>query len=288
MNWRKWIAYGLGLMMIVFSIYFYFKFTKHYQEAVTTMRTLKPLRPLQVGEVISNDNVQAVMIPITAHDSNAITDLEAIRGLRVKVPLSTGEEFSAWKITDVLIAPDEGQRYYSFKTDALQNVSNMVRRGDHVDVWVEFDSPRRFIDRDGAKQWIGSVKLLENLLVSDVKSAEGVEIADVNDNGAFSSLRVAMAPDEKPDMNRVRASPNAKPEVNTYIMSEEEYNVYVIGSLSGRIKLSLANIFAENKAKSRISELFYQLQGTEVFNKDMKLEEITLHNNKTEERKAEK
>jgi hypothetical protein len=287
MNWRKWIAYGIGVMMIAFSIYFYFKFTNHYQEAVTTMRTLKPLRPLQVGEMISNENVQSVLIPITAHDANAITDLEAIRGLRVKVPLSTGEEFAAWKLSDVLLAPDEGQRYYSFKTDALQNVSNKVRRGDHVDVWVEFDSPRRFIDRNGEKQWIGSVKLLDNLLVSDVKSAEGIEITDSNDHGAFSSLRAAMASDEKPDMNRVRASPNAKPEVNTYIMSEEEYNVYVIGALSGRIKLSLANIFAENAGKSRVSELFYQLQGTEVFNKDRKLEEITILNNKTEERKVE-
>jgi hypothetical protein len=231
--------------------------------------------------------VQVVMIPITAHASNAITDLEAIRGLRVKVPLSTGEEFAAWKLSDVILAPDEGQRYYSFKTDALQNVSNMVRRGDHVDVWVEFDSPRRFIDRNGDKQWIGSIKLLENLLVSDVKSAEGIEIADVNENGAFSSLRAAVAIDEKPDMNRVRASPNAKPEVNTYIMSEEEYNVYVIGSLSGRIKLSLANIFAGYEGKSRISALFYQLQDTEVFNKEMKLEEITLHNNQMEERKVE-
>jgi hypothetical protein len=277
MNWRKWIAYSIGLLMIFFSLYFYFQFTEHYQTKVTTMRTLKPLKPLQVGDIVTSDNVQSVLIPITAHDPNALTELDAIRGKKVKVPLSTGEEFVAWKLSDAILVPNQGQRYYSFKTDALQNVSNRVRRGDRVDVWIEFDTPRRFIDNKGEKQWIGSVKLLENLLVADVKSTEGTEISDANEGGAaFSALGVGIANNQEPDMNRIRDKPNAKPELNTYIMSEAEYNVYVIGALSGKIKLSLANIFIENKAESRITEVFDQLQGTEVFNKELKLEEIAV------------
>jgi hypothetical protein len=270
MNGRKWFAYGIGFLMIFFSIYFYFQFTNHYQTAITTIRTLKPLKPLQVGDVISNDNVQSVFIPITAHDPNAFIDMEAIRGKKLKVPLSTGEEFIPWKLTNTLLAPSPGQRYYSFRADALQNVSNMVRLGDRVDVWVEFDKPRRFVDRNGVKQWIGSVKLLENLLVADVKSAEGAEIIDGIGGGAFSALGVGIAQNQEPDLNQIRAKPNAKPEVNTYIMSEAEYNVYVIGALSGKIKLSLANIFMENGGDSRISDIFNQLQSIEFFNKERK------------------
>ncbi|MEX2461007.1 MAG: hypothetical protein WD469_06845 [Paenibacillaceae bacterium] len=275
MNKRKWFAYAMGLLMIFFSLYFYFQFMNHYQTAVTTIRTLKPLNPLQVGDIISNENVQSVLIPITAHDPNAITDMEGIRGKKLKVPLSTDEEFMPWKLTDTLLAPNPGQRYYSFKTDALQNVSNMVRRGDRVDVWVEFDTPRRFVDGKGAKIWVGSVKLLENLLVADVKSAEGAEIVDTNDYGsAFSSIGVGMIRNQEPDLNLIRNKPNFKPEINTYIMSEAEYNVYVIGALSGKIKLSLANILVENGGESRISEQFDQLQDTKVFKKEMKTEEV--------------
>jgi hypothetical protein len=284
MNWRKCIAYSIGLLMIFFSLYFYFQFTKHYQAKVTTMRTLKPLKPLQVGDIVTNDNVQSVLIPIAAHDPNALTELDTIRGKKVKVPLSTGEEFVAWKLSDAILAPNSGQRYYSFKTDALQNVSNRVRRGDRVDVWIEFDTPRRFIDSMGEKQWIGSVKLLENLLVADVKSAEGAEIIDANEGGGtFSAIGVGIANNQAPDMNRIRDKPNAKPEINTYIMSEAEYNVYVIGTLSGKIKLSLTNIFIENIVESRVSEVFYQLQGTDVFNKELKLEEIAVPNSKVKE-----
>jgi Flp pilus assembly protein CpaB len=168
-NKRKWFAYLMGLLMISSSLYFYYQFTNGYQIEVTTMRTLKPLRPLQAGDVITNDNVQSMLIPVSAHDPNAITDIEAIRGKKLKVPLSTAEEFIAWKLADVILAPNSDQRYYAFKTDALQNVSNMVRRGDRVDVWVEFETPRRSGDLNAGKQWIGSVKLLENLLVKEVK-----------------------------------------------------------------------------------------------------------------------
>jgi hypothetical protein len=278
MNKRKWYAYTIGVLMIFFSLYFYFQFTNHYQTAVTTMRTLKPLIPLQVGDMISNENVQSILIPITAHDPNAIIDIEAIRGKKLKVPLSSGEEFVPWKLTDNLLAPNPRQRYYSFKTDALENVSNKVRRGDRVDVWVEFDTPRRFVDGKGVKQWIGSVKLIENLLVADVKSAEGAEIVDANNSGgAFSSLGVGISHNQEPDLNQARSKPNFKPETNTYIMNEAEYNVYVIGALSGKIKLSLANILVEKEEDSRITELFYQLQDTEVFNKEMKQEEVVIH-----------
>ena len=271
MNKRKWFAYVIGLLMIFFSLYFYFQFTNHYQTAVTTMRTLKPLKPMQVGDIISTENVQSVLIPITAHDSKAIIDIEGIRGKKLKVPLSTSEEFTPWKLTDNLIAPNSGQLYYSFKTDALQNVSNMVRRGDRVDVWVEFDKPHHLVDGTGGKQWVGSVKLLENLLVADVKSAEGAEIVDTNSSGnAFSSLGMGITSNQEPDLNQMRGNPSFKPEINTYIMSEAEYNVYVIGALSGKIKLSLANILVENGGESRISELFYQLQSSEFFNQEIK------------------
>lgn len=277
MNKRKWFAYALGALMIFFSLYFYFQFTNHYQAAVTTMRTLKPLKPLQAGDIISSENVQSVLIPITAHDPNAILDLEGIRGQKLKVPLSTNEEFMPWKLANSLLLPSSGQRYYSFKTDALQNVSNMVRRGDRVNVWVEFDTPRRFVDANGGKQWVGSVKLLENLLVAEVKSAEGAEIVDANGSGgAFSSIGAGITHKQEPDLSQMRSNPSFKPEVNTYIMNEAEYNVYVIGALSGKIKLSLANILVENEGVSQISEQFYQLQNTEVFNQQLKQEEVAI------------
>jgi hypothetical protein len=275
MIWRKALAYGIGLLFICLSLYLYIQFTNHYKDTVMTMRTLKPLHPLQVGEVITDDNVQSVVIPTAAHDASAVTDMEAIRGKKVKVPMSNGEEFMAWKLEETAITPVKGQQYYSFKTDALQNVANTVRRGDHVDVWVEFDTPRQFVDDQGKKHWVGSLKLLENLLVADVKGVEGEEIVDASEGGrAFQSVRVGVLQAREPDLNLMRAKPNGKPEVNTYIMNETEYNAYVIGALSGKIKLSLANLLAVEDKESRVTDLFNQLQDTDIFNKESKMQKI--------------
>jgi hypothetical protein len=277
MIWRKVSAYGIGLLFICLSLYLYIQFTNHYKDTVMTMRTLKPLHPLQIGEVITDDNVQSVIIPTAAHVASAVTDLEAIRGKKVKVPMSNGEEFVAWKLEEAAITPVKGQRYYSFKTDALQNVANTVRRGDHVDVWVEFEMPRQFVDDQGKKHWVGSLKLLENLLVADVKGADGEEIVDAPEgNHAFQSVRVGVLQAHEPDLNLIRAKPNGKPEVNTYIMNEAEYNAYVIGALSGKIKLSLANVLAIEDKESRVTDLFNQLQDTDIFNKESKMQKIQL------------
>jgi hypothetical protein len=271
--WRRWLAYAIGFLFICFSLYLYVQFTNQYKETVTTMRTLKPLRPLQAGEVMSENMVQSVVIPIAAHDTHAITEMNDIRGKKLKVPLSTGDEFADWKLADVLIAPDNEQRYFSFKTDALQNVANMVRRGDRVDVWVEFEVPKRYTDEQGEKHWLGSIKLLENVLVADVKSPEGAEVVDTNDaNRAFQNVHIGVLQNNIPDMEQFRAKPNAKPEENTYIMTAEEYNVYVIGTLSGKIKLSLANLFTPSKEHSKVSDSFYQFQNTDFFNKETKMQ----------------
>ena len=275
---RAWFAYPIGILFILSSVYVYIQFTNGYKENLTTMTTFKPLRLLQVGEVIQSDMVRSVTIPVVAHHAQSYTELSMIIGKKVRVPLGMDDEFADWKLTTGMLAPESGQFYYSFKADALQNVSNLVRRGDRVDVWVEFDTPKWFLDHKGVRTSVGSVKLIENLLVAYVKGMEGQEIIEAN--GALSALNPAQLHDQgrqAGELEAYRSKPNGKPEINTYIMSEVEYNAYVMGALGGKIKLALPNLYTENQQKSKVTETFEQLQNTDIFNKEIKKQEVQVN-----------
>jgi len=266
---RKWMGLAIGCVFIGLSLFLYMQFTNHYKTVVMTMWTYKPFRPLQAGETITTSLVHGVMIPVAAHDPLALMDLKQIVGKRVEVPMSTNEEFAGWKLTNDLIAPEKGQQFYSFQTDALENVANIVRRGDRVDVWMELDKPWKWQNEQGEMSFLGSVKLLENVLVADVKSSDGGEVTD-NDEGnhGFADVNIGAMQNSMPDLKQVRANPNAKPGENTYIMTEAEYNVYVLGELMGKIKLSLSTINSPATGQSRITDMFYKLQSMDFFEKE--------------------
>lgn len=270
MRWKKWIVYGIGVLFIGSAITLFWFWTQNYQVAATTMTTLMPTRLLQVGEEITQDMVRPVVIPKAAHHAEAVLNFEDIRGKTVVVPIGVNEEVLRWKLTDNYIYPKEGERYYSFKTDEIQNVSNMVRQGDRVDVWVEFEQPKRVVDDRGSAIWIGGVKIIENLLVANVKSQEGTEITDSTPvSNVVDSIK--LGGNNEQNIRRVRSTPNAKPTMNTYIMDDDTYQAYVLGSLAGHIKLSLPNVFQPaEKVVSKVTEMFNQLRGTDIFDKQSK------------------
>ncbi|MEK8132228.1 hypothetical protein WMW72_30450 [Paenibacillus filicis] len=257
---KPWMIGALGVLLMSVSVAGYWYFMKHTEISLHTVETVKPVRMLQTGEAIDATMLRIVRIPHAAHDPRASTDPQRLIGRQVAVPISSEEELSDWKLTDIRVTPLPVERYFSFKTDAVMNVNNMVRRGDRVDVWVEFDQPRMIDTGSLQPAGIGAVKIIERLPVTSVKTAEGVEVVDVG------TVEAIVLPD-KVSLQEARSKPNGKPETNTYIMSDEVYEAFVLGRIAGTVKLALPDLTsqASREGEGNVTEVFTLFKEADAF-----------------------
>ncbi|MBC8079083.1 MAG: hypothetical protein H7X86_01975 [Gorillibacterium sp.] len=222
---------------------------KHLDQDRFTLQTIKPERTLQSGEIIELSMLRMVTIASAAHQPDALVETEELVGKVVVVPIGREEELAKWKLTVRQIVPLQDERYYSFKTDSVANVNNMIRKGDRVDVWVEFKSNETLETAEGEK--ITSIKIIEGLQVSGVKSAEGIEISD------RISLDSMLTSDAE-QLSSARGKPSGVPLLNTYIMSDEVYQAYAAASAIGTIRLALPNLMESGATTAQVTVDFDQ------------------------------
>ncbi|WP_159885212.1 CpaB family protein [Paenibacillus puerhi] len=257
---KPWMVGALGALLMTGSVAGYWYFMKHTEISLHTIETVKPVRLLHSGEAIDATMLRVVRIAQAAHDPRASTDPQRLIGRRVVIPISSEEELSDWKLADIRVTPLPAERYFSFKTDTVMNVNNMVRRGDRVDVWVEFDKPLMVDTGSLQPTGIGAIKIIERLPVTSVKTAEGAEVVDT---GTMEAIVLS----DKTSLQEARARPSGKPETNTYIMSDEVYEAFVLGKIAGNIKLALPDLTSreEREGEGKVTELFTLLKGADAF-----------------------
>ncbi|WP_336788344.1 SAF domain-containing protein [Paenibacillus sp. MMO-177] len=252
---KKWSPIIIGLILIVGSCVFFVKFMKSYQLDVTMMKTIRPVHMIQAGELITSDMLEEVSIPTVQHMPNAIIDKNLIVGKRAIVPIGEMEEVLSWKIGENTLYPAADETYIGFKVDFVTAVNNMVRRGDKIDVWVEYMEPKlydasgREIDSEQvasgdsveiAKK-VYNDKLISGLTVAYIKDQEGKEIEDTSTvNNSFSLPLSADQRDVK-NIERYRQETLAQPAYITFIMNDYQYSKFAEGQKEGAIKLALPN-----------------------------------------------
>ncbi len=260
-EWRKYIIGVVGVCLIGASVYILNIYIAQKEANQMTMQTIKPIRLLQSGEVITPDMLRLVTISEAAHSSEGILEASGLIGKTVVVPISENEEIFGWKLTDSKTVPSEGERYYSFKTDAIANVNNMVRKGDRVDVWIEFDVSKQIKSTSGNLN-VSAIKIIEGLPVASVRTVEGIEVVDA------SALDLVLQNDTT-QLNGARGKSSGVGTANTYIMSDSIYAAYVSGvATGGRIKLALPNLTSKEVPETKVTSLFSQLMGTDAFKAD--------------------
>jgi len=245
MKMRGWITGAAGVALMALSVIGYLMFMKDYDRSQATMDTLMPMRTLLSGERVDAALLRKVTLPVAAHRTDAIRKPEELIGKYVIVPIGRDEEIAAWKLSVDKLTPAEGERYYSFKTDAVTNVNNMVRRGDRVDVWVELKQPAD----DRKEERVTAVKVIEGLPVAGVKTAEGAEVGDKPGLDAMLASDAAQLADS-------RGKAPGKPELNTYIMSDEIYAAYAAAAAAGMIRLALPNLTQGDSGPARVTSEF--------------------------------
>ncbi|WP_182101713.1 Flp pilus assembly protein CpaB [Niallia taxi] len=259
---HKWFALSVGVVIIFGSVAGYMLFMSAYEKDVTTMETIKPVSMIQAGEVITEDMVRTVSIPSLQHTPNAVTDIDEVVGKRAIVPIGESEEFVDWKVTEDDIYPKEGEQYYGFQISHVEAVNNMVRAGDRVNVWVNFNEPKIFNgNRASSLQEITSKGLsphalngtgytrvdaelvLKNVKVASVTDSEGNEIKDT-DASTLERLKT-LTPEERDRYNfeNFRSSATGSPSFITFIVSADQYQALVTAQKSGTIALGMENPF---------------------------------------------
>ncbi|WP_169091037.1 hypothetical protein [Paenibacillus sp. PL91] len=252
---RKWISVIAGLLIVLGATIGFSQYMNGYELDVTMMKTIKPAVMIHAGELITANMLREVTIPTVQHMDNAIIDVTEIIGKRAVVPIGEMEEFLSWKIGPDSLYPKEGETYIGFKVDFVGAVNNMIRRGDKVDVYVEYNTPKLLdaagqeIDPtmvpDSSSSLLSQVadkiyneKLIPNLTVAYVKDQEGKEIID---NEPATTLGIPLTGSQRDEVNmeRYRQGAAAQPAYITFIISDEQYAKLAEGQKKGVIKLGL-------------------------------------------------
>ena len=241
---RRWIATGLGLLLMAASVFGFNRYAERVERHAATVEAIMPTRLIASGETVDASLLRRVRIPEEALPADALRDEGSIVGRAAVAPIGPNETFASWKLADRQLTPRPGERYVSFPTTDVTNVGNMLRRGDRVDVWVEFEAP---VMLGGAAK--GALKVAEGVRVASVRTPEGAEVAD--SYGYDAPFQSAAAQRE-----RVRASANGKPGMNTFIMTEPIYEAYALASLVGTIKLALPEPSLESGGDARLTDEF--------------------------------
>jgi Flp pilus assembly protein CpaB len=243
---RRWLVTLLGIAFMIASVLGYSWYATQVDTAVEMVQTVQPNRWIASGEVITKSILRNVMIPRQALTSEAIRNMQDIVGQTAMVPIGPEEQIAAWKLTERRRTPLDKERYVSFNTDEVTNVGNMLRKGDLVDVWVEFKTPVRM-----GGEWIGAVKVIENLQLASVRTADGLEIHD-----ELFSFTTLLPTAKQQELSRASAS--GKPAINVFIMSEEVYEAYLYAGTFGPIRLALPNMTLVQGQSARVTEQFRQ------------------------------
>ncbi|MFD2614717.1 SAF domain-containing protein [Paenibacillus gansuensis] len=241
----------LGLIIVGSSGYGFMKYMISYRVDVTTMTTIKPKQMIHANELITPDMLRRVTIPTVQHMDNTLTDMDQIVGKRAIVPIGASEEIALWKIDEEYLVPKEGEEYLAFEANIVTTANNMIRRGDRVSAWVEYESPK-IVDRMGNEikvdpnspqsaningRKIYAEKLVDNLTVASIKTTDGALVTDVKDTN------LPLMTDEKRDQRNsdtYRSNPNGQPAYVTFIMNDEQYQKVVEGTKRGKLKLGLS------------------------------------------------
>lgn len=229
--WRRWAMTGIGLVLMGGSLYGFHWYAERTAVSASTVEVWQPVRTLKSGEVVQESMLRKVLVPESAVQGGTVRQAEEAVGKTVVVPIGPEEQLLQWKLSEQQVSAKEGERYISFSTDEVTNVGNLMRRGDRVDVWVEFEAPRWI-----AGERLGALKVVEGLAVASVRTAEGVELTEET---AFASPFPGGSGDP------MREGDKGKPAINTFIMTEETYEAYTLASLEGSIKLALPDLSSQ-------------------------------------------
>lgn len=146
-------------------------------EMQQTVQVVVPRDFIRAGQFIRADMVEFKAIQKGSYTVDMMTRLADVVGQESMIPLGTQEPILKWKVNRYHLLPNEQQATFQIPKEYLLSVSNGIRAGDRVRMYVSGSdgSSRRLFDE-------------REIAVASVKSSANVEVDNPKNSNLFSKV----------------------------------------------------------------------------------------------------
>ncbi|MFD2672532.1 SAF domain-containing protein [Marinicrinis sediminis] len=209
------IAIGAACLLYWFQV--------RHMEMEEQMSVIVPKTFVDSGTRLTEEMLATKQIPKSAYHDDLIADKQEIIGLDTWIPLGEGEPILKWKLNLYHLFPAEGQATFQIPTDYICSVSNGIRAGDEVVLYIS-----------GGEE--PSMRLFdESIVVASVRTGANQEV-----DHAEHSLAQAMADGNEQQLYAARREPNGHIEFINLNLTEEQWKQLDETCSSGERQLVIA------------------------------------------------
>ncbi|CAH1210962.1 hypothetical protein PAECIP111891_03644 [Paenibacillus allorhizoplanae] len=147
-------------------------------ELQQTVQVVVPKDFIRAGQFIHADMVEFKAIQKGSYTSSMMTELTDVVGQESMIPLGTQEPILKWKLNRYHLLPNEQQATFQIPKEYLLTVSNGIRAGDRVRMYVS--------GSDGSSRRLFNEK---EITVASVKSSANVEVDNPKNSNLLSKAQ---------------------------------------------------------------------------------------------------
>ncbi|MBP1966866.1 SAF domain-containing protein [Paenibacillus aceris] len=222
MNRRRSLLIGLvSAIMAAMLVYGVYVLQVNQIEMQQTVQVAVPKDFIRAGVLIQEDMVELKPVQKGSYKSSMMSDLNEIVGLETLIPLGKEEPILQWKVNRYHLLPNEWQATFQIPKEYLLSVSNGIRAGDRVRVYVsgtDDGSSRRLFGEKEIK--VASVKSSTNVEVDNPKNPnllskvegdkEKMYASRLEANGAIDQINLNLTENEWLEIDRLCSAKKAK------------------------------------------------------------------------------
>ncbi|AJY73860.1 SAF domain-containing protein [Paenibacillus beijingensis] len=173
--------------LLVYSIYVLQLRGIEHQDSV---RVVVPKRFVAAGERLGADDLTYKPLAGSAYKEGMLLDAEEAEGMEAVVPLGESEPVLKWKLDRYHLLPRETESTFQLPREYVLSVSNGIRAGDSVVIYVSGDNTRssRLFPEEVT---VASVKTSGNQEVDDMTNPNLLSLADGDKEKMYASRRNA-------------------------------------------------------------------------------------------------
>ncbi|WP_274649124.1 SAF domain-containing protein [Paenibacillus humicola] len=173
--------------MLVYGVYTVQLRQIRFQE---TLPVVVPKRFVDAGERLTADVLTVKQISKASYEPDMVLDPEEAAGQEAVVPLGSGEPLLDWKIDKYRLLPDRSQSTFQIPREYVKSISNGIRAGDKVLLYVTGQSTAsaRLFDEPVT---VASVKSSANIEIDDPANPNLLSLAEGDKEKMYASRRDA-------------------------------------------------------------------------------------------------
>lgn len=225
MNRRRSLLIAVvAAVMAAMLVYGVYVLQVNQVEMQQTVPVVVPKDFIRAGVLIREDMVELRPVQKGSYTSGMLTSLSEIIGQETLIPLGTKEPVLKWKVNRYHMLPNERQATFQMPKEYLLSVSNGIRAGDRVRMYVsgtdgtDAGSSRRLFEEKEVT--VASVKSSANVEVDNPKNPnliskvegdkEKMYASRLEANGAIDQINLNLTENEWLEIDRLCSSKKAK------------------------------------------------------------------------------